>query len=225
MIEISITEKLWDGVRPSSVTKTGLSEAIREFIKANPKGTRDTIKAFDDMDAAIKKLDTAIGKSEEAVKKAKDDKKGAAGKLKTWKGECDKAVEQLAEERKQIGLIKATAEADGKLKELDKTVDDCIILGNQLHRDLVEGKIKDNKKIAQQLQDLRAAMRDSLKATQKDGFVDFIRTYEAVMKWHVNPADVPMPPSGKAIKPKIPVLQEIAEKFDRRGKSAARNER
>jgi hypothetical protein len=212
MISISITEKLWDGVRPGSVKKTGLSEAIRDFIKANPKTAPGTPKAFDELGVAIKKLEDAIDKSEEAVKKAKDDKKGAAAKLKTWKDECSKGAEQLAKDRYQLGLLKASVEADGKLKEMAKTVEDAIKSGNQLLKDLTEGKLKDNKAAATQLQDLRSAMRDSLKATQKDGFVEFIRTYKEVMDWGIKPADVPMPPSAKAIKTRIPVLQEIAEK-------------
>ena len=211
MITISITEKLWDGVRPDSVKKTGLSEAIRTFIKANPKGGPDSPKGYDDLADAVKTLGEAIGKSEEPVKKAKDDKKGAAAKLKSWKEECSKAVEQLHKERNQLGLLKASAEADGRLKELAKTVDDAILLGKQLAKDMAAGKITDNKKISQQLQDLRSAMRDGLKATQKDGFVDFIRTYDAVLKWKIDPAEVPLPPICKTIKSKLPELQAVAE--------------
>ncbi len=211
MITIDITEKLWDGVRPDSVKKTGLSEAIRTFIKANPKGGPNSPKAYDDLSDAVAKLGEAIGKTEDAVKKAKDDKKGAAAKLKTWKGQCDKAVEDLGKERQTLGLMKASKEADGKMKDLAKTVDDAINQAKQLTKDLKEGKIKDNKKVGQGLQDLRSAMRDGLKATQKDGFADYIRTIDEVLAWKVNPSEVPMPPTAASIKSKLPELQKVAE--------------
>jgi hypothetical protein len=211
MINITITEKLWDGVRPGSVKKTGLSEAIRNFVKANPKSAPDTPKAFDTMIAAVNALGAAIAKSEDAVKKAKDDKKGAAARLKAWKQECDKAAEQLAAERIQLGLLKASVEADAALKRLAKTVEDAIVAANQLVKDITDGRLADNKTISQSLQDLRSAMRDGLKATQKDGFAQYIATFDQVLAWGAKPADVPLPPTAKAIKERLPVLEAAAE--------------
>ena len=211
MISITITEKLWDGIRPGSVKKTGLSEAIRAFAKAN-KGSPDTPKAYDDMIAAVGTLGTAIGKAEDAVKKAKDDKKGAAARLKTWKQECDKASGQLAAERKQLGLLKASKEADDSLKELAKQVDEAIKDAGQMLKDMESGALKDSKKISSGLQDLRGVVRNGLKATQKDGFVAYIRTFKQIMDWGVKPEDVPLPPNAKSIKEKMPTLEEAVEK-------------
>jgi hypothetical protein len=211
MINITITEKLWDGVRPASVKKTNLSEAIRTFAKAN-KGAPDKAKEFDDLIEAVVALGKAIDVAAKAVAPAKDDKKGAAAKLKAWNTECDKAAEQLEKDKYQLGLMKASTEADTKLKELAQTVEDAIKTAGELIRDIPAGKITDNKKIAQALQDLRSAMRDGLKATQKDGFCDFIRTYQPVLDYKIKVADVPMPPNAKAIKARLPVLEEAAEK-------------
>jgi hypothetical protein len=212
MIKISITEKLWDDVRPGSVKKTGLSEAIRDFTKIASKAT-DTPKAFDDADAAVKTLAAAIAAAEAEVKKhAADDKKGAAAKLKGWKDECAKAGDDLGKQRTQLGLMKASVEADTALKDLDKTVDAEIAHAAQLEKDVASGKLKDTKAATTALQDLRNAMRDGLKATQKDAFADFIRTRKAVLDWGVKPEDVPLPPTAKAIKAKLPALEAAAEK-------------
>jgi hypothetical protein len=210
MINITVTEKLWDGVRPGSVKKTGLSEAIRAFAKV-PKNP-DSAKTFDDTVAAVKDLNAALSKAEAAVKKAKDDKKGAAAKLKTWLKECDDAESTLTSQRKQLGLSLASKEADGKMKELAQRVEDSITQADQLCKDLDSGKITDLKKASQSLQDFRNAMRDGLKATQKDGFAQYIATYDQVLAWKVDPAEVPMPPNAKKIKDRLPVLQDAAEK-------------
>jgi hypothetical protein len=68
------------------------------------------------------------------------------------------------------------------------------------------------KTASQSLQDFRNAMRDGLKATQKDGFAQYIATYDQVLAWKVNPAEVPLPPNAKKIKDRLPVLQDAAEK-------------
>jgi hypothetical protein len=210
MINITVTEKLWDGVRPGSVKKTGLSEAIRAFAKV-PKNP-DSAKAFDDTVAAVKDLSAALSKAEAAVKKAKDDKKGAAAKLKAWLKECDDAVTTLTGQRKQLGLSLASKEADGKMKDLAQRVEEAITQAEQLCKDIEAGKVTDLKTASQSLQDFRSAMRDGLKATQKDGFAQFIATFDQVMAWKVDPAEVPMPPNAKKIKDRLPVLQEAAEK-------------
>lgn len=211
MINISITEKLWDGVRPSSVKKTGLSEAIRTFTKLSAK-MPDTPKGFEDLDKGIRALASVIADTEAVVKKASDDKKGAAAKLKAWKAECDKAATDLEKLRLQTGLLKAVNEADKKMKGLADSVETAITDAAALVGEIGSGKLKDNKKAAQRLQDLRSAMRDGLKAVQKDGFVDYIRTIEPVLQWKLNPAEVPQPPTAKSIKARLPVLQEAAEK-------------
>lgn len=211
MINISITEKLWDGVRPSSVKKTGLSEAIRTFTKLSAK-MPDTPKGFEELTKGIQVLASVITETESVVKKATDDKKGAAAKLKAWKSECDKAELDLEKHRQQTGLLKAVNEAEQKMKGLAQQVEDAITDAAALVDEIKQGKLKDNKKAAQRLQDLRSAMRDGLKAVQKDGFVDYIRTIEPVLQWKLNPADVPQPPQAKKIKERLPVLQEAAEK-------------
>jgi hypothetical protein len=211
MINITVSEKLWDGVRPASVKKTGLSEAIRTFEKKMPKAF-DAPKAFDDATTTVKDLDAALAEAEDAVKKAKDDKKGAAAKLKGWRQECAKAQTTLTDERKQTGLVLAVKEADGMMKDLAKRVEDAITGAAQLVKDIDDGKLTDMKKASQELQDYRSAMRDSLKATQKDGFAEFIRTISTVLAWKVDPKEVPLPPEGKKIKDRIPVLEDQAEK-------------
>lgn len=211
MLKIDITEKLWDGVRPSSVKKTGLSEAIRASSKVLA-APLDTAKAFDDAAAAIGELAKAIGVAETATKKAKDDKKGAAAKLKGWSTQCDKAREDLAKQREQMGLVMAAKEADATLKTLAERVEAAIIDANLLAKQVESGAEKDARKLSVRLQECRNAMRDSLKATQKDGFMDYIRTAGEVMKWKVKIEDVPMPPNGKSLKTRIPVLEEAAEK-------------
>jgi hypothetical protein len=211
MISITVTEKLWDGVRPGSVKKTGLSEALRTFAKKMPKAL-NTPKAFDDATSAVNDLDAALAEAEDAVKKAKDDKKGAAAKLKGWRQECAKAQTALAEERKQTGIVLAAKEADSKMKDLAKQVEDAITGATQLVKDIDAGKVTDLKKASQELQDFRNAVRDSLKATQKDGFSEYIRTISTVLAWGVDPKQVPLPPEGKKIKDRIPVLEDLAEK-------------
>ncbi len=211
MIGISITEKAWDGVRPSSVKKTGLSEAIRSFIKVSPKGTPGTPKAFDDVTQAIMALSAAIAQTEAAVKKATDDKKGAAAKLKAWKQECAKAAGALADQRVQLGVLKASVEADNLLKTRTAEVDEAIRAGKALVSDIGSGKLTDAKKIAVGLQDLRNVMRDGIKVSQKDGFAEYIRTQPEVRAWGVDPKKVPLPPNAKLIKAKLPLLEKVAE--------------
>ena len=54
-------------------------------------------------------------------------------------------------------------------------------------------------------------MREGLKATQKDGFCEYIRTYPSVLEYKIKPSDVPLPPNAKAIKARLPVLEKAAK--------------
>lgn len=211
MIKISLTEKLWDSVRPSSVTKTGLSEAIRDFAKQAAKPL-DKPKDFDDLDAAIGELAKAIGVAEAAMKKAKDDKKGAADKLEDWKAECTKARADLASQRRQTGLLKAVSATDTRMKEMAQEVEQAIVKANRLLNDVESGRNTNLKASAVEIQTIRDASRNALKATQKDGFAEYFATFDAITVWGLKSSDVPLPPSVKTIKPRIAVLLDAAEK-------------
>ncbi|RZJ12997.1 MAG: hypothetical protein EOP39_02085, partial [Rubrivivax sp.] len=212
MISIGITEKLWDGVRPSSVKKTGLSEAIRAFAKVAPKSAPDLPKAYDDLDKAIDALCKAIAGAEAQVKKATDDKKGAAAKLKIWLKECEAARTTAATQRTQMGLIKAGVQAEGLAKARAGDLDDAIKAAQKLLTDITGKKVSDPKTIAVALQELRNVARDCLKWSQKDSFPDMIRTQQAVLAWGVDAAKVPMAASAKAMKARVVVLQQEIEK-------------
>lgn len=211
MIKIGITEKLWDGVRPSSVKKTGLSEVIRTSTKTLAKALQ-TPKDYDEADAAIVALDKAIGEAAAAVKKCSDDKKGAAAKLKDWGDECEQARKALATQRQQAAIIAATVEADRMLKDKLKDVQDAIVAAGELERTVKAGQMTDIKKATTQLQTFRDAMRDGLKVVQKDGFAEFIKQFEQPRTWGLDSKLVPMSPVAKTLKAELPALQAAAEK-------------
>lgn len=210
MIKISITEKLWDGVRPSSVKKTGLSEAIRDATKLLAKPL-DTPKAYTDADAAVVELKNAIDGAAVQVKKASDDKKNAGVKLKEWSQECDQARKDLADLKAQTGLLKVVNAADEKMRGLLKEVETLHEQMTNLCNDLGSGKQNPTPQILAQLQKARSAYRDGYKASQKDGFPSYIGTLQVLIDWGSDAHAVPLPPAAKEIRPKLDALGEACE--------------
>ena len=91
--------KTWDGVRPRSVKKTGLSEAIGSVLKAMPGGNPGPIKdlaACAKAQAALDKLIKTLTSAAATVAKAKDDSKGASGLLTSWLSNATRVQTELA---------------------------------------------------------------------------------------------------------------------------------
>src|SRR5262245_18613060 len=137
----SFTEKEWDKVRPSSVKKTGVSEAMRDILKGVPKD----LKALADdkaCDSAIKLLDEAgsvLDKAAGVVGKAKDDKHDAAGKLKTWRAEVKDGKEMVELHKDKLKYALANKAAEAKFSDLLDKVDKAVVeaqkLADQVQKD------------------------------------------------------------------------------------------
>src|SRR5215813_5911937 len=98
MSDFTFSEKAWDKVRPSSVKKTGLSEAMNAFLKTVPGGNTDGLKTTEacvKAIAAIGPLQLAMTKAVGMVSSAKDDTKGGAEALKKWNKEVKDGVAAL----------------------------------------------------------------------------------------------------------------------------------
>jgi hypothetical protein len=211
VIDISITEKAWDAVRPGSVKKTGLSEAIRGFTKANPASGLTTPQAFDVLDKAIEDLKKSIADAAKQVAAApKDDKKGAAAKLKGWADECAKALVESQKQRTQAGVLQAVAEAQKNVSETFAGINKNLDEGRKMLVEIKGGKTFDPREIARVLQSVNTGYRDCNKFSQKDGFKGMIATYKAVMAWKVDTALVPLPPICQQIKAQLPAIEKLA---------------
>jgi hypothetical protein len=209
MITLSITEKAWDAVRPSSVKKTGLSESIRALAKLNK--AHDTPKGFDDLAAAVKSVQDAVEDAMSVVAKNKaDDKKGAAAKLAGWKTECAQAVNKAGYARDQVGLAAVSAQCATFLNSVDDAIQTQLVAGKTLLKDIEAGKL-DSTQITIGVQRLYKALGDGTKYTQKDGFAGLAATRPALKLWNVNAADVPMPAIAKQIKANVDQLHTLAK--------------
>src|SRR5262245_50009583 len=210
----SFTEKEWDKVRPSSVKKTGVSEAMRDMLKGVPK----ELKALADdkaCDAAIKLLDTAdsvLDKAVGLVGKAKDDKHDAAGKLKTWRAEVKDGKEMvtLHKEKQKYALANKATEVKftGILNDVEKSITEAQKLSAQVLKDLNANKTVDFGGLTKVQQDFRGTQRSAREATSKQGAVKLVKFIDEVHKAGLDPKKVELPSAViKKIEGKVDELE------------------
>lgn len=105
MTTLSCDTKTWDKIRPSSVKKTGVSDAIDKALKAVPGGDPKKLADISACDKAKVALIDLIEKFTSAgvlVAKAKDDKKSAAETLKDWKSNAAKVLEEISASKDKL---------------------------------------------------------------------------------------------------------------------------
>ena len=109
---------------PPVSRKTGLSEALRTFAKA--KKTPDTAKEFDDLNAAVGVLGKAITSAGWPLPRPRTIRRAPPQSSKPGRPSATRPIEQLEKDKYQLGLMKASKEADDKLKDLAQRVEDSI---------------------------------------------------------------------------------------------------
>jgi hypothetical protein len=199
MPTFSFTEKEWDKVRPASVKKTGVSEAMRDVLKKVPKDLKGLadLKACDGAVKALDELAAAFENAEGMVKKAKDDKNGAAGKLKGWKSEVVDGKKAVEEHKEKLAYIPANYAAEEKMSELLNDVETAIVeahkLTAQAKKDLAANKRVDLAELTKLQQGFRGLQRDARDVQSKGGFIKKITFIDAVHKTGLDPKKVAVP--------------------------------
>src|SRR5262245_57433235 len=189
----SFTEKEWDKVRPSSVKKTGVSEAMRDMLKGVPK----ELKSLADdkaCDAAIKLLDdagTVLDKAAGLVAKAKDDNLNAAGKLKTWRAEVKdgKEMVELHKDKQKYAIANKAVEAKftGVLNDVESAIAEAKKLSDQMLKDLAGNKKVDIAGQTKLQQDFRGTQRNAREVTSKQGAIKQVKFIDEVHKAGLDP--------------------------------------
>lgn len=140
MTFLSFDEKAWDKVRPSSVKKTGVSEALRAVEKLVPKKA-DDLDAPSACSAAVEAVDTLVDKLQGA-KRRFDAKKheDAVKKVTGW-------VSEIAVRRKLItnqadalykGYDQALAEANQEMDPYFERAEEAKSSAQDLHSRLLD---------------------------------------------------------------------------------------
>lgn len=212
MPEFSFSEKEWDKVRPASVKKTGVSEALRNVLKLVPKD----LKQLKDSEACDEAL-TAVAEMLKAIKKAdgmikpKDDKNDALGKLGKWEDELGDAQRMVEMHRHKLLLSDAEHESQELFDRLDAEVDAALEgamkLAVAVAKQVKAGAKVDSSALATQVQRYRRVQSDALLKTSKRGFQKAIRQIDAV-KEGVDPKDIRLPEVVQQIKKKSGQLDE-----------------
>jgi hypothetical protein len=201
------TEKEWDKVRPSSVKKTGVSEAMRAVLKDVPKDLKALTNAKDCDDAVklLDTLDTALDKADKMVKAvAKDDKQNAAAKLKVWRAQVKDGHDMVIAHKDKLLLAAATKAAYAKMDEIvakaKADTQEAEKLAGEIGPKVKAGQTLDLEKLSKDQQERRKALRDSHKYSTKAGFVEAIKFIDEIHKTGVNPNAVPPPPTLQTLK-------------------------
>lgn len=212
MPEFSFTEKEWDKIRPSSIKKTGVSDAIRSVLKGIPKDLK-ALRDGDACDAAVGllvELDKALDKAD-GMLKPKDDKHDAAGRIKTWKAEVRDGRAMIGAHRDKLLLALAQAGANAKmaglLEEVEAAVEQSKKLAAEIAKQLKAGAKVDLPELNKTQQGFRDTQRMAAKAVTKGGFLDFVRFLDEVHKSGIDPAKLEIPDTAKRIKASIDTLE------------------
>ncbi len=132
MARFTFTQKEWDSIRPPSIKKTGIGDAMAKFLKLVPGAKTEglsTPAACIKAQEALVDLEKLMSTTLALVKKASDDKKNAAGELKAWLVEVERGIEAIKD--RKIELVEAETEPARKrcvvaLKMQEKKVQDVV---------------------------------------------------------------------------------------------------
>lgn len=215
MPEFSFSEKEWDKVRPSTVKKTGVSEALRNVLKLVPKDLkqlRDT-DGCDEALSALTEMTKAVKKAEGMIK-PKDDKNDALGKLDKWDDELSDARRMVEMHRQKLLLSSAEQDVQAMFAQLSAEVDAALDGAKKLAvavaKQAKTGAKVDSNALAAQVQRYRRTQSNALLQTSKRGFQKAIRQIDAV-KDGLDPKEVPLPEIAQAIKSKSGKLDEAID--------------
>ncbi|ADB18899.1 hypothetical protein Psta_4251 [Pirellula staleyi DSM 6068] len=214
----SFTEKEWDKIRPSSVKKTGIGDAIKGVLKGLPNDIKslDTDKECEKAIALLNELDKALDNAAGQLKKnAKDDKHGAAGKVKDWQKEVTEAAQMVALQKNKLAYKLAEEAVEEKMNTILEQVEDSIVqasrLTTTLTKDIRDGKTIDVPKLAIDLQNFRNALRDGNKATTRSSFIGLIKFLDPFHKDGLDVKKIEMPKVCKQIETKNTALEQLCD--------------
>ena len=214
MPAFSFTEKEWDKVRPSSVKKTGVTDAMKGVLKGVPKDLKSLAddKACDNAIKLLDEADSVLGKASGVVGKAKDDKHDAAGKLKTWRAEIvdAKKMVELHQDKLKYALANKAAEVKftDLLDKVEKAVVEAQKLSAQVLKDLSGGKTVNVGEHTKTQQDFRGIQRDARDAVTNKGAINQIKFLDEIRKPGLDPKKVELPSAAiKKIEAKLDALE------------------
>jgi hypothetical protein len=217
MPTFSFTEKEWDKVRPSSVKKTGVSEAMRQVLKGVPKDLKalsdekECDKAADLLDELIKVFVSA----EALVKKAKDDKHGAAGKLKAWTTEAQDGRKMIVLHKEKQIYAAVNKAADQKLQDVldsvEKTTKEAAQQAAKILQDVKKGQDVDVEKYSKDQQNYRGVLRNAKEAVTKKGFINLVKFLNDFHKTGLDPGKIEIPACVKTIESKLGTLEQAVD--------------
>ncbi|MDX1948265.1 MAG: hypothetical protein SFU86_22935 [Pirellulaceae bacterium] len=217
MPTFSFTEKEWDKVRPSSVKKTGVSEAMRDVLKGVPKDLKALAdaKACEAATKLLEELDKAFEGAEGLVKKAKDDKHDAAGKLKTWRAEVKDGQRMMELQKEKLIYAAANKAAvekyQGIVDNIEQTVVTATKMLSEVKKDLQAGKEVDLDNCTKEMQNFRNVLRDAKDAVTKKGFIKLVKFVNDFHLTGLDPAKIEIPDSVKKIEAKLDGLETAVD--------------
>ncbi len=215
MPQFSFSEKEWDKIRPMSVKKTGISEAMRAVLKGVPQELR-ALRELTDCDKAtelLTELETAFEKGKGMIK-PKDDKHDAIATLRTWQREVEESREMITQHRGKLLLARAQAAADAKYEQIVTEVDGAIReakeTARELQRQLQAGDHVDLEARSQRQQDLRDLQRTAAKAITKAGFVELVRFLDGIHGTGIQVSQLEMP---RTVRDRVGELDECIDQL------------
>lgn len=217
MPTFSFTEKEWDKVRPSSVKKTGVSEAMRDALKGVPKDLKALAdgKACDAATKLLDELDKTFEGAEGQIKKAKDDKHDAAGKLKNWRAEVKDGKRMLELQKEKLLFAAANKGAVEKFKGILDKVEETITAANkateQIKKDLKANKEINISSHTKDQQNYRNVLRDGKDAVTKRGFIKLVKFINDFHLTGLDPGKIEVPDSVKKIEGKLDALEKAVD--------------
>lgn len=218
MPQFSFSEKEWDKIRPMSVKKTGVSEAMRAVLKGVPQELR-ALRELSDCDKAtelLTELEAAFEKGKGMIK-PKDDKHDAIATLRTWQREVEESREMITQHRGKLLLARAQAAADARYEQIVTEVENVIREAKETARDLQRqlqaGNNIDLEARSQRQQDMRDLQRTAAKAPTKAGFVDLVRFLDGIHGTGIEVSQLEMPDSARTIRERVGELAECIDQI------------